>query len=166
MIGREGRGCHKCVPVLGGDGTKISPTGDIFDQSPGEMSRAVVQRLRGRGRGCHKFVPVLGGDGTKISPTEGIFDQSPGEMSRAVVQRLRGRGRGCHKFVPVLGGDGTKISPTGYIFDQFPGEMSRAALFNDWRGGGGDVTNLPPFWEGTARKYPLPGIYLTNPLVK
>ena len=24
--------------------------------------------------------------------------------------------------------------------------------FNDWGGGSGDVTSLPPFWEGTARK--------------
>ena len=36
--------------------------------------------------------------------------------------------------------------------------------FNDW--GGRDVTNLSPFGEGTARKQPLPGTYLTNPLVK
>ena len=34
----EGRGCRKFVPVLGGDGTKIVPPGDIFDQPPGEMS--------------------------------------------------------------------------------------------------------------------------------
>ena len=34
----EGRGCHKIVPVLGGDGTKIPPTGDLFGQPPGEMS--------------------------------------------------------------------------------------------------------------------------------
>ena len=33
-----GRGCRKFVPVLGGDGTKIAPPGDIFDQPPGEMS--------------------------------------------------------------------------------------------------------------------------------
>ena len=33
-----GRGCHKIVPVLGGDGTKIAPTGGIFDQSSGEVS--------------------------------------------------------------------------------------------------------------------------------
>ena len=33
-----GRGCNKFVPVLGGDGTKRSPTGDMFDQPPGEMS--------------------------------------------------------------------------------------------------------------------------------
>ena len=31
------RGCRKFVPVLGGDGTKIAPPGDIFDQAPGEM---------------------------------------------------------------------------------------------------------------------------------
>ena len=32
-----GRGCNKFVPVLGGNGTKIAPTGDIFDQPPGQM---------------------------------------------------------------------------------------------------------------------------------
>ena len=32
-----GRGCNNFVPVLGGDGTKINPTGDIFDQLPGQM---------------------------------------------------------------------------------------------------------------------------------
>ena len=34
----RGRGCHKFVPVLGGDGTKIAPPKDLFDQPPGEMS--------------------------------------------------------------------------------------------------------------------------------
>ena len=33
-----GRGCHKFVSVLGRDGTKIAPPGDLFDQSLGEMS--------------------------------------------------------------------------------------------------------------------------------
>ena len=33
-----GRGCRKFVPVSKGDGTKIAPPGDIFDQPPGEMS--------------------------------------------------------------------------------------------------------------------------------
>ena len=32
-----GRGCNIFVPILGGNGTKIAPTGDIFDQSPGQM---------------------------------------------------------------------------------------------------------------------------------
>ena len=33
-----GRGCHKFVPVSGGDGTKIAPSEDLFDQPSGEMS--------------------------------------------------------------------------------------------------------------------------------
>ena len=33
-----GRGCHKCVHVLRGDGTKIAPPGDLFDQPSGEMN--------------------------------------------------------------------------------------------------------------------------------
>ena len=32
-----GRGCNIFVPVLGGNGTKIAPTGDIFDQPPGRI---------------------------------------------------------------------------------------------------------------------------------
>ena len=35
-LGR-GRGCNKFVPVLGGNGTKVTPTGDIFDQPSGQM---------------------------------------------------------------------------------------------------------------------------------
>ena len=33
----ERRGCNKFDPVLGGNGTKIAPTGDIFDQPPSQM---------------------------------------------------------------------------------------------------------------------------------
>ena len=36
-IGGGGRGCNRFVPLLGGNGTKIAPTGDIFDQPPGQM---------------------------------------------------------------------------------------------------------------------------------
>ena len=32
-----GRGCHKFISVLEGDGTKVAPPGDLFDQPPGEM---------------------------------------------------------------------------------------------------------------------------------
>ena len=32
-----GRGCNIFVPVFGGKGTKIAPTGNIFDQPPGQM---------------------------------------------------------------------------------------------------------------------------------
>ena len=34
----EGRGCNNFAPVLGGDGTKIAPTGEKIDQPPGRMS--------------------------------------------------------------------------------------------------------------------------------
>ena len=33
-----GWGCHKFVPVFGGDNTEIVPAGDLFDQPPDEMS--------------------------------------------------------------------------------------------------------------------------------
>ena len=36
-IGGGGRGCNIFVPVLGGNGTKIAPPRDIFDQPPGQM---------------------------------------------------------------------------------------------------------------------------------
>ena len=32
------RGCHKIVPVFGGDGTKKNPPGDLFDRPSGAMS--------------------------------------------------------------------------------------------------------------------------------
>ena len=32
-----GRECNKFVPVLGGNGTKRFPTGDIFDQPSGKL---------------------------------------------------------------------------------------------------------------------------------
>ena len=35
--GGGGGGCNNFVSVLGGNGTKIVPTGDIFDQPPGQM---------------------------------------------------------------------------------------------------------------------------------
>ena len=37
-VGGGGRGCNNFIPVLRGDGTKMAPTGDIFDETPGEMS--------------------------------------------------------------------------------------------------------------------------------
>ena len=32
-----GRGCNIFIPVLEGNGTKIAPTVEIFDQPPGQM---------------------------------------------------------------------------------------------------------------------------------
>ena len=66
-------GCRIFFPVLGGDGAKIAPTGDIYDQPPGEISW-----IRGKladhvedhavsipGRGCFGDLP---GDGIVVSP--------------------------------------------------------------------------------------------------
>ena len=33
-----GQGCHKFVPVLRGDGTRVSSPGHLFDQPSGELS--------------------------------------------------------------------------------------------------------------------------------
>ena len=35
--GGGGRECNIFVPILGGNGTKVAPTGDIFDQPLGQM---------------------------------------------------------------------------------------------------------------------------------
>ena len=60
-----GRGCNKCVPVLRGNGTKIAPTGYIFDQPPGGMSW-----VRG------KLAGHVGGH-VVLSPEEGVLVTSP-----------------------------------------------------------------------------------------
>ena len=82
------RGCNKFVPVLRENGTKIVPTGDIFDQPPGGMSW-----IRGKladhvgdqscspisGRGCFGDLP---GDGIVVSPPPPIVEQlKPGDQT-------------------------------------------------------------------------------------
>ena len=64
-----GRGCNNFVPVLRGNGTKIAPTGGIFDQPPGGMSW-----IRG------KLADHVG-DHVVLSPEEGVFVTSPGTES-------------------------------------------------------------------------------------
>ena len=63
------RGCNKYVPVLGGDGTKIAPTGDIFDQPPGGMSSI-------RGKLADRV-----GDHVVVSPEGAVLVTSPGTES-------------------------------------------------------------------------------------
>ena len=36
-VGGGGGGCNNFVPVLRRNGTKIAPTGDMFDEVPGQM---------------------------------------------------------------------------------------------------------------------------------
>ena len=64
-----GRGCNNFVPVLRGNGTKITPTRDIFDQPPGGMSW-----IRG------KLADHVG-DHVALSPEEGVLVTSPGTES-------------------------------------------------------------------------------------
>ena len=64
-----GRGCNKFVPDLRGNGTKIAPTGYIFDQPPGGMSW-----IRG------KLADHVGGH-VLLSPEEGVLVTSPGTES-------------------------------------------------------------------------------------
>ena len=64
-----GRGCNKFVPVLGGNGTKIAPTGDVFDQTPGQM-----RLIRG------KLADYVG-DRVVLSPEGGVLVTFPGTKS-------------------------------------------------------------------------------------
>ena len=59
------RGCNNFVPVLRGNGTKIAPTGDRFDQPSGGMSW-----IRG------KLADHVG-DHVVLSPEEGVLVTSP-----------------------------------------------------------------------------------------
>ena len=64
-----GRVCNNFVPVLRGNGTKIAPTRDIFDQPPGGMSW-----IRG------KLADHVG-DHVVLSPEKGVLVTSPGTES-------------------------------------------------------------------------------------
>ena len=64
-----GRGCNKFVPVLRGNGTKIAPIGNIFDQPLGGMSW-----IRG------KLADHVG-DRVVLSPEEGALVTSLGTES-------------------------------------------------------------------------------------
>ena len=64
-----GRGCNIFVPVLGGNGTKIAPTGDRFDQPPGQM-RWIWGKLADHV-----------GDHVVLSPEGAVLMTSPGTKS-------------------------------------------------------------------------------------
>ena len=54
-----GRGCHKFVLVLGGNGTKIAPHEDLFDQPPGEIS-SILGKLADHHVGDHVVLSTEG----------------------------------------------------------------------------------------------------------
>ena len=64
--GRGGRGCNNFFPVLGGNGPKIAPTGDVFDQPSGQM-----RLIRG------KLADHVG-DHVVLSPEGAVLVTSPG----------------------------------------------------------------------------------------
>ena len=68
-IGGGRWGCNKFVSVLRGDGTKTAPIGDIFDESPGEMSW-----IRGN------FADHVGNH-VVLSPEGAVLVTSPGTES-------------------------------------------------------------------------------------
>ena len=65
----ERRGCNKFVPGLRGNGTKVTHTGDIFDQPPCQ-----IQRIRG------KLADHVG-DHLVLSPEGAVLVISPGTKS-------------------------------------------------------------------------------------
>ena len=82
-----GRGCNIFFPVLGGDGTKIAHTGDIFDQPPGQNAMNSGQACRPcmgscsliPGRGCFGD---LHGDEIVVSPPSPTVEPLLGLRSR------------------------------------------------------------------------------------
>ena len=98
-----GRGCNKFVPVLRGNGTKKAPSGYIFDQPPGGMSR-----IRG------KLADHVGGH-VVLSPEDGVLVTSPGTESsyprlpqslnnsviKSLSRSLEHPPRGDHRFLLV-----------------------------------------------------------------
>ena len=103
-----GRGCNKFVPVLRGNGTKIAPTGYIFDQPPGGMSW-----IRG------KLADHVGGH-VVLSPEEGVLVTSPGtESSYPRPPQSLNKCTCCHVLVTVHAGAsqgyvlGIPLYPTG-----------------------------------------------------
>ena len=90
-IGGGGRGCHKFVPVLERDGTKIAPSGDLFDHPPGEISS-----VRGK-------ITDLVGDHVVLSPegdvlvttspgTESSYPRPPQSLKHSPTQGLHHHG--------------------------------------------------------------------------
>ena len=84
MIGGGG-GCHNFVPVLGGDGTKIAPPGDLFDQPADEM-----KYIRGKLADHVWDHVVLSPEGVVLVPSPGTkssYPRSPQSLKHSVAVR-------------------------------------------------------------------------------
>ena len=89
-----------------------------------------------------------------------------------VLRAVPFRRRGCHRLCLPCWNRLTYLA-VGFRLLTWPGAAAASCppsarsveSLNNWAGGG-NVTNLSPFWEGTAQKKVLRGTYLTNPLMK
>ena len=70
------------VPVLGGDGTKIAPTGDIFDQPPGGMSS--VRGKLANHVGDHAVLSPEGSVLVTSTGTESSYPRPPQSLNNSV----------------------------------------------------------------------------------
>ena len=78
----KGWGCNNFYPVWGGDGTKIAPTGDIFDQPPGRTSS-----IRGKLADHLGDHVVLSPEGTVLATstgTESLYPHPPQSLNNSL----------------------------------------------------------------------------------
>ena len=84
----EGRGCRNFFPVLVGDGTKLAPIGDIFNQPSGELSR-----IRGKLADHIEDHAVLSPEGANLvtaSGTESTYPRPPQSYEVGLLKVLAG----------------------------------------------------------------------------
>ena len=67
-----GRGCNKFDPVLGRNGTKVAPPGDLFNQPPCEMNV-----IRGKLADHARNYVVLSPEGAVLVPSPGTESSYP-----------------------------------------------------------------------------------------
>ena len=85
-MGGGGGGCNDFVPVLGGDGTKIALTGDIFDQLPGGVSST-----RGKLADHVGIQVVLSPEGAVLvtsTGTESSYPRPPQSLNNSIAQEI------------------------------------------------------------------------------
>ena len=82
-LGRGGGGSNDFVPVLGGDGTKIALTGDIFEQLPGGVSS-----IRGKLAdhvGIHVVLSPEGAVLVTSTGTESSYPRPPQSLNNSLT---------------------------------------------------------------------------------
>ena len=93
-----GAGSNNFVPVLGGDGTKIAPNGDIFGQPPGGMS-SVRGKLADH-VGDHVVLSPEGAVLVTFTGTKSSYPRPPQSLNNSPGLPLHLRS--CRRPVPVL----------------------------------------------------------------